>query len=101
MIEVHLDLGGTAGDCRRHRGDKGGTRRGRTKSIRRALARAEDADLVLWVVDATSPVSTCPTFAAKSAIKVLNKSDIAPPELRKEAAKDALLISAKTRGSTA
>ena len=55
VIEVHLDLGGvpvmlidTAG-LREAEGEV------EAEGIRRALARAGDADLVLWLVDATAP----------------------------------------------
>ena len=54
------------------------------EGIKRALARAEDADLVLWVVDALAP-QWDPPFCRKSAAKckpaqiaVLNKIDLAP-----------------------
>ena len=63
VIEVHLDLGGmpvmlvdTAG-IREARG------RIEAEGISRALARVEDADLVLWLVDATAPLWQRPASA--------------------------------------
>jgi tRNA modification GTPase len=80
-IEVHLDLRGlpvividTAG----LREAEGAVEK---EGIRRALARAQDADLVLWVVDALAPQWTAPPplVAAKTPqIAVLNKIDLAP-----------------------
>ena len=67
VIEVHLDLGGvpvmlidTAG-LREAEGEV------EAEGVRRALARAEDADLVLWLVDATAPHWDVPAdFAGRS-----------------------------------
>ena len=60
VIEVHLDLGGMPVILM----DTAGIREARGKveaeGISRALARVEDADLVLWLVDATAPVWTAP-----------------------------------------
>ena len=60
VIEVHLDLGGIPVILV----DTAGIREARGKveaeGISRALARVEDADLVLWLVDATAPVWTAP-----------------------------------------
>ena len=53
---MHLDLGGLPVILV----DTAGLREARGKveaeGIKRALARVEDADLVLWLVDATAPV---------------------------------------------
>jgi tRNA modification GTPase len=60
VIEVHLDLGGVPVILV----DTAGIREARGKveaaGIERALARVEDADLVLWLVDATDPVWQLP-----------------------------------------
>ena len=60
VIEVHLDLGGIPVILV----DTAGIREARGKveaeGISRALARVEDADLVLWLVDATAPVWQLP-----------------------------------------
>jgi len=98
VIEVHLDLGGIPvilADTAGLREAKGRVERA---GIDRALKRVEEADLVLWVVDATAPVWTPPPHAIllkspqsgaispqsgaiarqKNAITVLNKIDLAP-----------------------
>ena len=63
VIEVHLDLGGIPVILV----DTAGIREARGKveaeGISRALARVEEADLVLWLVDATAPVWTSPPSA--------------------------------------
>jgi tRNA modification GTPase len=105
-IEVHLDLGGipvilvdTAG-IREPRG------RVEAEGISRAMARVEDADLVLWLVDATAPAWQLPptVIAAippqKNAIQphsfaslfVLNKIDAA----RVQGGPERIEISART-----
>lgn len=78
VIEVHLDLRGlpvividTAG----LREASGGVE---ADGVRRALARAGEADLVLWLIDGTAaePVPV-PEFAA-DVVPVVNKIDLAP-----------------------
>ncbi|MCJ7787990.1 MAG: tRNA uridine-5-carboxymethylaminomethyl(34) synthesis GTPase MnmE, partial [Methyloceanibacter sp.] len=115
VIEVHLDLAGipvllidTAG-LREAQGQV------EAEGVRRALARAEQADLVLFLVDATDPQWTppagfrgsrspqlsdaiCPQSDAIStqitAIRVLNKRDLVPPEM--PVPDGVIAISAKT-----
>lgn len=80
-IEVRLDLAGlpviitdTAG-LREAAGDI------EQEGIRRTLARAEEANLVLWVIDASSreePEEMPEELAGKPAIIVANKCDIEP-----------------------
>jgi tRNA modification GTPase len=97
VIEVHLDLGGLPVILSDTAGIREGIGGAETEGIRRALARAEAADLALWVIDATNPVWDPPSpFTAKSAIKVLNKSDITPQGLPKNAPETPLFVSAKT-----
>ncbi len=88
VIEVHLDLGGIPVIL----SDTAGIREARGKveaaGIDRALARVEEADLVLWVVDATEPVWSPPAdiwggkagqlWTTGAQICVLNKIDLAP-----------------------
>ena len=109
VIEVHLDLGGIPVILV----DTAGIREARGKveaeGISRALARVEQADLVLWLVDATAPVWTPPPSAIpaistqSSAIReqsgaiparifVLNKIDLA----RVQGGPERIEISAKT-----
>jgi tRNA modification GTPase len=88
VIEVHLDLGGIPVIL----SDTAGIReaRGRVEAagIDRALARVEDADIVLWLADATDPARTAmrglgasknkhgQTYATH--VMVMNKLDLAP-----------------------
>ena len=102
VIEVHLDLGGIPVILV----DTAGIREARGKveaeGISRALARVEQADLVLWMVDATAPVWTVPPdidarrCAAMSGVGaqicIVNKIDVA----RVEGGPERILISAKT-----
>jgi tRNA modification GTPase len=102
VIEVHLDLGGipvilvdTAG-IREARG------RVEAEGISRALARVEEADLVLWLVDATAPLwEPPPDIDARrraamngvgAEICIVNKIDAA----RVQGAPERIEISAKT-----
>jgi tRNA modification GTPase len=82
VIELHLDLAGfpvTLIDTAGVREAQGGVER---EGIRRTVARARDADLVLWLVDAASPVPEPPpdmTVQSGRLLRVLNKTDIAQP----------------------
>jgi tRNA modification GTPase len=94
IIEVHLDLAGLPVILT----DTAGLRRAEGKveveGIRRALARAEAADLILWLIDATRPVSAPPESLARGQAPILavrNKLDLAPVE-----AAEGLSLSAKT-----
>jgi tRNA modification GTPase len=99
VIEVHLDLGGLpviVTDTAGLREAEGAVEK---EGIRRTLARVEAADLVLWLVDASDPLS--PRFAPQLPpqltaitphITVFNKIDLAPsPHIS-----DGLAVSAKT-----
>ncbi|MHA1134063.1 MAG: tRNA uridine-5-carboxymethylaminomethyl(34) synthesis GTPase MnmE [Alphaproteobacteria bacterium] len=97
VIEVHLDLGGLPVILADTAGIRSGISPVETEGIRRAFARAEEADLVLWVVDGTSPVFEPPeALAQKPILRALNKADIAPELAPKDAAKCPLRLSAKT-----
>ena len=79
VIEVTLDLGGS----RSFVSDTAGIREAEGKveqeGIRRAVARARDADLVLWLMDATDPQPVPPVSLAAHApemLWVLNKMDL-------------------------
>ncbi len=78
VIEVHLDLGGLPVILADTAGIREGIGAVEGEGIRRALARAEDADLVLWVIDATDPVFAPPArLRAIPRIDALNKADLA------------------------
>jgi len=101
VIEVHLDLGGLPVILADTAGIRAGIRErvGEVESegIRRALARAEEADLVLWVIDATNPVWAPPaSFASKRIQYALNKCDLDMPLAHNPAIKSPLHLSAKT-----
>jgi tRNA modification GTPase len=103
VIEVHLDLGGVPVMLIDTAGLRDAEGRVEEEGIRRALARAGDADLVLWLVDATAPQWDAPrvlfsyksaqTSAKRALIAVLNKIDLAPSA---GAGREAVRVSAKT-----
>jgi tRNA modification GTPase len=101
VIEVHLDFGGMPVMLIDTAGLREAEGKVEAEGIRRALARAGDADLVLWIVDATAPqwdaprgiASRTPGEGGAVAVAVLNKTDLVPGE---GAGRDALRVSAKT-----
>ena len=64
VIEVHLDLGGVPVIVADTAGIREAQGRVEQAGITRALARAGEADILLWVVDATAPVWTPPADIA-------------------------------------
>jgi tRNA modification GTPase len=95
VIEVHLDLGGLPVILADTAGIREGTGRVEAEGVRRALARAEDADVVLWVVDATDPVWGPPARLRTIArVSALNKTDIARDVA--QVARDVVRVSART-----
>jgi tRNA modification GTPase len=110
VIEVHLDLGGVPVMLIDTAGLREAEGRVEAEGIARALARAGDADLVLWLVDATAPQWELPAgltpdksgqtrtrpevIPAKSrVIPVLNKIDLATGS---GAGREVVKVSAKT-----
>jgi tRNA modification GTPase len=95
IIEVHLDLGGLPVIVTDTAGLREAEGAVEAEGIKRALARAGEADLVLWVVDATAPQWDAPDtrIAAKTGkVSVLNKVDLVKsPQIA-----DGLAVSAKT-----
>ena len=79
VIEVHLDLGGlpivvmdTAGICDAAQGVE-------QEGIRRTFQRAEDADLIIWLVDAAAPKWHPPCGLVETGaelLTVVNKIDL-------------------------
>lgn len=79
VIEVHLDLGGLPVTLTDTAGLREAQGKVEAEGIRRALSRAEDADVVMWIADATAPVWQPPDrLSAKRCVLVLNKVDVAP-----------------------
>jgi tRNA modification GTPase len=80
VIEVHLDLGGLPVIVTDTAGIRAAQGAVEAEGIRRTLARVEDADLVLWVVDASadrnSPTETPAVVGNSRQITVLNKTDL-------------------------
>lgn len=83
VIEVHLDLAGYPVTVM----DTAGIRRAagavEEEGIRRALARAEHADLTVWLIDATEPVWEPPADLVRDGgcvLPVLNKIDLTRPD---------------------
>lgn len=94
VIEVRLDLGGYAVTLADTAGLREAAGEIEAEGVRRALARAEAADIVVLVLDGTAaePLAGVPEAArAKAALTVWNKADLPFPEPRV-----GLMISAKT-----
>ena len=75
VIEVHLDLGGYPVTLLDTAGIRESDDPVEQEGVRRAQARAEAADLVLWVVDAAQP-DGAPTDETKTKWIVRNKIDL-------------------------
>jgi tRNA modification GTPase len=99
VIEVHLDLRGYPVIVTDTAGIRAAQGAVEAEGIRRTLARVDDADLVLWMVDATVPEESSAHIRETSAqLRVINKIDLAnsahfagrSPQLR------AVALSAKT-----
>jgi tRNA modification GTPase len=94
VIEVHLDLAGVPVILTDTAGLREAAGKVEAEGVRRALARAEQADVVLWLVDATAPVWKPPAaLEGKASIVALNKIDL---ELEASQRRDAIPISVKT-----
>ncbi len=79
ILEVRLDLGGYMAIVADTAGLRDAAGSVEQEGIRRTKSRAEDADLVLWIVDATAPVMEVPPdLAGRNAqiLRVLNKIDL-------------------------
>src|SRR5665213_3865816 len=76
LIEVRLDLDGYAVTLVDTAGLRETTSVVEREGIRRAEERARNADLVLWLIDASHPVTVAPPLPG--ALSVLSKIDLAP-----------------------
>lgn len=88
VIEVRVDLGGlpvVLSDTAGIRETEGKIER---EGIRRTIARARDADLMLWLMDATAPQQELPLDLAgpgpQKVLRVLNKIDLVASGARDE-----------------
>ena len=79
VIEVHLDLGGYPVTLLDTAGIRESDDPVEQEGVRRAQARADAADLVLWVIDASDRASSTPDVTNKSKKKwiIRNKIDLA------------------------
>jgi len=99
VIEVRLDLEGlpiVVGDTAGIREATGAVER---EGIRRTLARTREADLVLWLMDASAPDPNLPselTDLADRTLWVLNKIDLCPDVGLPGVPENAIAISALT-----
>jgi tRNA modification GTPase len=96
VIEVHLDLGGVPVIVADTAGLREAEGRVEKAGIDRALKRAGEADIVLWLVDATAPVWRPPDnlrTGSDGLMTVLNKIDLAGEPAGD---RDVILISVKT-----
>ena len=103
VIEVHLDLGGYPVTLLDTAGIHEGSGPVEQEGIRRAKARAETADLVLWVTDGSAigqpPDDTVEISFISKAWKVVNKLDLAVDKLwisNESGSADSFTISALT-----
>lgn len=98
VIEVRLDLEGLPVIVTDTAGLRETAHHVEREGIRRTLQRAEEADLIVWIVDATEPSQPLPEFVRarlSDTLIVLNKADlVGEPEGRWTG--QALPISAKT-----
>ena len=93
VIEVHLDLGGLPVIVTDTAGIREAEGAVEAEGVRRALARVENADLVLWMVDAAAPhVEDKSAYIAANDIRVLNKIDL----VKSAQIADGVALSAKT-----
>jgi tRNA modification GTPase len=94
VLEVHLDLGGLPVTLTDTAGLREAESKVEAEGVRRALVRTEQADVVLWLVDATAPIWELPAaLETRTAICVLNKIDL---EGGFTPHRDCLQISART-----
>jgi tRNA modification GTPase len=94
VLEVHLDLGGLPVTLTDTAGLRETESKVEAEGVRRALSRTEQADVVLWLVDAAAPIWELPAaLETRTAICVLNKIDL---ERGATPHRDCLQISAKT-----
>jgi tRNA modification GTPase len=99
VIEVHLDLRGLPVIVTDTAGIRAAQGAVEAEGIRRTLQRVEDADLVLWMIDATAPEqSSAPIPGPSAPLRVINKIDLvhSAPNARLSAQLSAIRLSAKT-----
>jgi tRNA modification GTPase len=94
VLEVHLDLGGLPVILSDTAGLRDTESKVEAEGVRRALWRTKQADVVLWLVDATAPVWEPPAaVGSRGALCILNKIDLVSGD---KTPQDCIEISAKT-----
>lgn len=85
ILEVRLDLDGYLAIVADTAGLREAAGAIEQEGIRRALRRADEADLLLWIIDATAPSSDVPPEIAgrgRRVLRILNKIDAAGADTR-------------------
>ncbi|MFN3744358.1 MAG: tRNA uridine-5-carboxymethylaminomethyl(34) synthesis GTPase MnmE [Hyphomicrobiaceae bacterium] len=80
VLEVRLDLDGYMAIVADTAGLREAAGAIEQEGIRRALSRAGEADLILWIIDATKPAADLPSDLARGkprVLRILNKIDMA------------------------
>jgi tRNA modification GTPase len=99
VIEVRLELDGLPVVVSDTAGLREATGQIEQEGMRRTLARARDADLVLWLVDVTAPPAGVPAALAAKAgrtLTVANKMDLVPAGVLHPLPAGAIGISVRT-----
>jgi len=99
IIEVRLDLAGIAIVVSDTAGIRDAEGKVEQEGIRRTLGRARNADLVLWMVDATNldaPVPAALDVRAEKMLVVVNKFDLLDSKILRPLPEDAIAVSALT-----
>lgn len=99
VIEVRMDLAGlpvVVSDTAGIRETQAAVER---EGIRRTVARANEADLVIWLTDLTAPETSLPKdlrAMADRTLLVVNKTDLAPQDSQPVLPDDMIAISVRT-----
>lgn len=99
ILEVRLDVEGYPVVISDTAGLREAPGKVEQEGIRRALARTREADLVLWLIDATAPDWTVPPGIGEEAtpvLTVLSKADSCPGHLHDRIPAETLQVSSRT-----
>ncbi|ODS01166.1 hypothetical protein AUC68_12410 [Methyloceanibacter methanicus] len=97
VIEVHLDVGGVPVIVADTAGLREGGGRVEAEGMRRAVLRAQSADLVLWISDAADPMpAPLGRFGDVPIVSVTNKADLLPQRGAVPEPPSGIVVSAKT-----
>ena len=99
ILEVHLDLDGFPVVIMDTAGIRESVGKVESEGIRRALARAESVDLVIWLMDAAGTIEEPPPGfrdRADRMLRVVNKVDLLPEGIPPRLEAGSIAISVKT-----